>query len=290
MALANCLEMVIRNGTVFNLSTFEFSHTFSPEGFKYLKAFRRNTGAHFDYDLGDVRLTKSVYLMRDTDTTALAYEFSEVAGPVDFVVRPLVGLRDFHSLQKCFAPLVCTPVNDGLLLRHNVPESCELFIKCPAAAFQKDPQWWFNFLYRCDRERGQDFAEDLWTPGFFKCRIDAPAVIVLWANLSDRYDANRMTFPCLDVIGKEQQRHRCQVTTAAGTDETLRLLYLAGDQFIVKRTTHDALRTTILAGYPWFADWGRDAFIALPGLLLATRRFDEARSVLTTFAASASMV
>jgi len=288
MALANCLEMVIRNGAVFNLSTFEFPDAFSPDGFKYLNAFRQDTGAHFDYQLSDVRLTKSVYLLRDSDTVAVGYEFSDINEPVEFVVRPFVGLRNFHSLQKCCTPLLASWTDDGLLVRHNVPESCELFIKCPAALFQKDPQWWFNFVYRCEKERGQDFAEDLWTPGFFKCRIDAPARIVLWANLSDGYDTNKVIFPPLDEIDRDMQRHRRYVTKAAGSNEKLRLLYLAADQFIVKRKAKDATGTTILAGYPWFADWGRDAFIALPGLLLATQRFDEAKSVLTTFADSAS--
>jgi predicted glycogen debranching enzyme len=295
MALASCLEMVIRDSSVFNLSTFEFNHAFSPEGYKYVKAFRRDAGAHFDYQFDDLQLTKSVYLMRDIDTVAIGYRFSQMAEPVEFAIRPFVGLRDFHSLQRCSAPLVCTAADDGLMVRHNVPESCELFIKCPAMTFRKDSQWWFNFIYRCDRERGQDFTEDLWTPGFFKCRIDAPTTVVLWANLSDKYDADKAAFPDFDALVKEQQHHQQQVAAAAGRDTKLGTLFLAADQFIVKRmphdalpTTHDAQRTTILAGYPWFADWGRDALLSLPGLLLATGRFDEAKSVLTTFADSAN--
>jgi len=78
-----------------------------------------------------------------------------------------------------------------------------------------------------------------------------------------------------------------QILSGAAADATERRLVLAADQFIVKRRYGDVEGTSIVAGYPWFADWGRDTFIALPGLLLATGRFDEARSVLCTFAAAA---
>ena len=63
-----------------------------------------------------------------------------------------------------------------------MPESYELVLNCPAGSFEPDAQWWYNFLYRVDRERGQDFNEDLWSPGVFRCRIDSPTKIILWAG------------------------------------------------------------------------------------------------------------
>ena len=159
MALAKCLEMVIFEGgarhcdksqnsspaNVFNLSTFEFNDKFAPKGFSYIKQFRRDTGVHFDYQLDKLRLTKSVYLLRDTDTVALIYEFAGVEEPVQFILRPFIGLRDFHSLQKSYAPLsatwlenspTCAPFvkcrkrepEPSLLIRHDTPDSCELFL------------------------------------------------------------------------------------------------------------------------------------------------------------------
>ena len=332
MGLANCLEMVIFNGKVFNLSTFEFNVKFAPEGFKYIKQFRQDTGVHFDYRLDKLELTKSVYLLRDTDMAALVYDFTSVEKPTEFILRPFVGLRDFHALQKSHAPLCSTMLEDGLLIRHNVPDSCELFLKCSSmnpvrnsitrnnmtpegkisngVSFRKDQQWWFNFVYRNDRERGQDFTEDLWSPGFFKCCIDSPVKIVLWVNLRDRCRPESAVDPVEAKVPKQHKeylrsldieavcgdlhKHQSLMIAAAKTrDEKLRTLCLAADQFITKRlpgpesrdTNHEP-RITILAGFPWFADWGRDAFIALPGLLLATGRLDDAKSVLTTFAAA----
>jgi glycogen debranching enzyme len=317
MALANCLEMVIFEGQVFNLSTFEFSDKFAPAGFTLLKQFRRDIGVHFDYELEKFELTKSVYLPRDTNTVALAYDFTSVREPAKFVLRPFVGLRDFHTLQKSYASLCSSRLGNGVLVRHVTPTSCELLLSCPSANFEKDPQWWFNFVYRNDRERGQNFAEDLWTPGFFSCWIDSPTKIVLWASLNPPttgYDPESahggntdIEAVCEDLRrGQKNVRRkaksagrktRCPVRKSSIKHRASRVeaLYLAADQFIVTRdagagtqATGRKRQVTILAGYPWFADWGRDAFIALPGLLLSTSRFDEAKSVLVTFAAAAN--
>ncbi len=185
MGLSNCLEMVISKEGVFNLSTFEFPDRFAPAGFGFLKTFRWDIGAHFDYELANVDMTKSVYLVRDTDTVAVVYNFTRIREPVEFVSRPFIGLRNFHALQKSCAMLCSKWLGSdahGLLVRHQMPDSCELLLRCPSGHFEEDPQWWFNFTYRHDRERGHDFTEDLWTPGFFKCRVDSPAKIVLWGR------------------------------------------------------------------------------------------------------------
>jgi len=331
MALANCLETVMftcgrANGEVFNLSTFEFQGKFAPEGFSYIKQFRQDTGVHFYYQLAQLQLTKSIYLLRDTDTVGLVYDFTSVQEPAEFVLRPFVVLRDFHTLQKSCAPLKVYLVGrqaylernargeirdtryemqagHSLLVRHNMPGSCELFLSCPSTNFEKDEQWWFNFVYRNDRQRGQDFTEDLWTPGFFKCRIDSPTKIIFWANLASQCNPEQLIKNDINTVREDLHRHRSIVITAAKKNRRLsianrqfRMLCLAADQFISKRQTDQPspsegrgqnYRATILAGFPWFADWGRDAFVALPGLLLSTGRIDKAKSVLTTFAQAA---
>jgi predicted glycogen debranching enzyme len=179
-------------------------------------------------------------------------------------------------------------------------------------SFEKDQQWWFSFVYRNDKERGQDFSEDLWTPGFFKGRLDSSARIVFWANLFDHcrpepsikadIEAIRADFRNYQESVRQKAKNELWVTGKKIAhspqlelrDSRCEILCLAADQFITQRVPAAGLgdagaepRTTILAGFPWFADWGRDAFVALPGLLLSTGRFDEAKSVLTTFAQAA---
>jgi predicted glycogen debranching enzyme len=303
MALANCLEMVIFKGglsgpgaaentngeNIFNLSTFEFQDKFTPRGFTLLRAFRRDIGVHFDYELGRLQLIKSVYLLRDADTVAIEYEFKNLREAVEFVVRPFVGLRDFHALQKSYTPLTCREEDDGIVVHHHTPGACELLLSCPGATFEKDSQWWFNFVYRVNRERGMDFTEDLWTPGFFRVRLSSPGKIVFTAALGPRFRPGQMPGIDIDSVRENLRSHHRSVMEhlPKNSGGELGTLYLAADQFITQRQTPVEGGTTIMAGYPWFADWGRDAFISLPGLMLATERFDEARSVLTTFAAAA---
>ena len=297
VALSNCLEMVIQNGEVFNLSTFEFPDKFAPQGHGYIKRFRRDIGVHFDYQLNNLEFTKSVYLCRESDTIALVYDFKQVEEAIEFVLRPFIGLRDFHSLQKSYAHICRAQFEGALVIRHDTPGSCELSLNCPSMNFEKDKQWWFNFLYRCDQQRGQDFTEDLWTPGFFKRLIEEPCRIVFYANLSSRYNPEQLKKTTLEKVCTDLQRHQESIkrksANQSGTAKNEKqnsqygTLCLAADQFITTRQTSQNDRTTILAGFPWFADWGRDAFISLPGLLLSTGKFDEAKSVLTTFAHAA---
>lgn len=298
MALSNCLEMIRSGGRTFLISTFEFSDKFAKEGFQFLKAFRRDIGVHFDYALENAKLTRSVYLQRGTDTAAIVYDFTRVHEPIEFIIRPLVGLRNFHSRQKSYTPLCSAwlgAAERGLVVRHKMPNSCSLYLRCPSARYEKDPQWWFNFKYRADKERGQGYTEDLWAPGIFKCKIDSPIKIILWAHLSDS-EAGDVPEPLndadMDIICLDLQNHQkslkhqaSQMQTSEGTH--FDILCLAADQFVTQRTTRRGHSTTILAGYPWFADWGRDAFISLPGLLLVTGRFEQAKSVLTMFANAA---
>lgn len=312
MALSNCLDMVICNGKTYNLSTCEFSDKFDPNSFQYLRQFHRDTGVHYCYELGDnesknrFKLTKSIYLLRDADTAAIVYDFTNVPAPAEFLIRPLAGLRDFHSIQKSDAPLYSILLEQGVSIRRDNPDGCELVLTCPAAQFVEDPQWWFNFIYRDNRERGLNYTEDLWTPGFFKTSINATTQIVLWASLfsyENNTDNNQQIHTDIKAELEDLQIYQENLLTGiernsndipvsdndritiphSFIDETL---YMAADQFIVKRNKQEIPRTTIIAGYPWFMDWGRDAFIALPGLLLSTGRFDEAKSVLTTFASA----
>jgi predicted glycogen debranching enzyme len=140
----------------------------------------------------------------------------------------------------------------------------------------------------------------LWAPGFFKSPINAPTQIVLWASLST---TNSQT-PGFNIKTEiaELLKHQNTLSSAVkNKNEKLKKLYIAADQFIATRqqnqqrptepgskTAAKEKKTTILAGFPWFADWGRDAFVSLPGLLLLTGKLEEAESVLVTFANTAA--
>jgi predicted glycogen debranching enzyme len=229
--------------------------------------------------------------MPDDDIAVLVYDFTRVKRRSRFIIRPFVGLRDFHSLQKSYAPLDSICLLKSLLVRHDVPGSCQLIINSEKMEFTEDKQWWFDFAYRQDKLRGQHYTEDLWTPGFFECLINSPTRIVLQAGLYGPGKINleplRSICDIKDVRENLIKKQNNVLSAVRNRDKNIKILSLAADQFIVKKQTNHAPRTTILAGFPWFADWGRDAFISMPGLLLATGRQDDAKSLLVTFAQAA---
>jgi len=288
MALSNCLETVTCGSQVFQLSTFEFGDKLIPGGYACLREFWRDDAVHFLYSLNPVEVLKTIRLARDSDTVIVEYTFRNIREPVEFLLRPFVGLRDFHMLQKSDARLTCDDSGSGLLIRHDTPTAGELLLDCPALRFERDAQWWYNFSYRVNRTRGLACAEDLWAPGSFRGQVGSTSHIVFQARFGEHLRPGREPSVDADLVRSELVEHQGDlIRTAKAQSRIDRVLSLAADQFIITRGDAAGERISILAGYPWFADWGRDAFIALPGLLLATGRHEEAKSVLTTFAAAA---
>ena len=287
-SLNSCLETVISDHGEFELSSFEFDNGISCGGHEVLSKFSKDAGVHYNYDLGWVDITKSIYLFADRDAVAVIYDFSNVYSDLDFKVRPFAAMRDFHSLQKSPALMTSQWRGDGLFITGPDHHLGELFITSSRMWFEKDPQWWYNFIYRKDLQRGQDFAEDLWSPGFFKCNISSQSRIVLTASLGRFGKAREI----LDIdentaIANLWKRHK-ETAGHIKNDQVLQVLYSAACQFVIERNINGNNVSTILAGYPWFMDWGRDAFIALGGVLLSTGRYDKAAEVLTTFASAIS--
>ncbi|MBN1509314.1 MAG: glycogen debranching enzyme family protein [Sedimentisphaerales bacterium] len=288
MALSTCLETVVCGTQLFQLSTFDFGDKLLPAGHAWLREFWRDTGVHFLYDLHPIEVLKSVHLARDRDAVVVEYMFRSVREPVEFLLRPFVGLRDFHMLQSSQARFACDELDSSLRVRQETPAVGELLLTCPGMQFERDEQWWYNFSYRVNRTRGLASTEDLWAPGFFRGQIGSASHIVFSARFGERLRLGRESSADASIVRSDLVEHQDGLTRIAKAQTRAdRALSLAADQFIVTRGDADGERVSIVAGYPWFADWGRDTFIALPGLLLATGRHEEARSVLTTFAAAA---
>jgi predicted glycogen debranching enzyme len=289
MALSNCVEELTCGDQTYGLSTFAFPDCLTPSGYLYLEEFRRDIGAHFVYQADKIRIEKSVYLARKSDTVVIEYAFQGVESPIQFTMRPLVGLRDFHWMQKSVAPLRSRTV-ERAVAAYCEGAACELLMDGPDLTFRADPQWWYNFAYRVNGNRGQDWMEDLWTPGVFKGRLDRDGTLVFRASLrAAAGSTSSLSGVDVKAIKREWVDVQDDIIRRAKAESRIeKALALAADQFIVKRSIGGVVGSTVVAGYPWFMDWGRDAFIALPGLLLETGRFEEARSVLSTFAAAAS--
>ena len=287
LALSNLRETITFDKNEIELGNFEFENKLAAEGLNYVANFTKDIGAHFDYTVEDVQFTKSIYLLPDADIVAVVYDFETMTKEFDFSVRPLAAMRDFHSLQTSQANLTASEKNGKIIITNQSRPSAQLAMTTNLMTFHHDSQWWYNFLYRKEAQRQQDHIEDLWSPGFFKCRIDSPTRIILWAGFGGPETSDDITDLDIDIVIDSLKLRQKELTENINdNDNILTTLYTAAAQFVVERQINNKPTTTILAGFPWFLDWGRDAFIALPGLLLSTARLTEAADVLTTFASA----
>jgi len=287
VALAAVRDTVATAKGCVELGNFEFEGRLSDAGLGTMVAFRRDRGVHFEYALDAADVTKSVYLLPDSDTVALVYTVETLREPFDLAVRPLVALRDFHGLQNANTPMRAVAHGPAWGVRTDAGYTGELLLQSRQMEFVQDSQWWYNFHYRIERQRGQDWREDLWSPGEYRCRVTEPGRIILWAALTECLDPADPVDVELDpdiALDALVLRDREWQGVERRSDHVWRRLCTAAAQFVVERIIDGRRTPTILAGYPWFLDWGRDTFIALEGLLLCTRRFGEAAGVLTTFA------
>lgn len=183
-------------------------------------------------------------------------------------VRPLLSGRDYHALHHENAALDMRTASTRSRLTWR-PYASVPAIGCLAnGRWRDDPQWYRHFLYRAEQARGLDDTEDLASPGELSWNlVDGPAMWIVGTEpaLADLPERNLVS--AVERIAADEEHRR----RALGGS-----LARSADAYLVTRGTG----RTIVAGYPWFTDWGRDTFIAMRGLCLATGRFDEAREIL----------
>ena len=291
VTLSNLLETVRIEDTTHELANFEFSDRLHPQGFRYLKEFRQDAGVHFCYELPEnLIVKKSLHLDHEHDLVVVSYEFDGPAQSVRFSIMPLLAMRDFHTLQSSSASLTTEQTDDAVTARFLDPSGPALHLTCRQATFQRGPDWWYSVHYRKDREREQDDYEDVWAPGIFQVEMQVPGTIHLSAEATNALQRpGPIQVKPQELQQNLQKRRQVLLTQADALDDEEETLVAAADRFIVRRRMNESHEsTTILAGFHWFADWGRDTFIALPGLLLSTGRYEEAKQVLQTFASAQS--
>ena len=263
------------------LGTNMFPGAIHPEGYRYLTSFSKDCFPVFTYEAAGVCLRKTIAALDGENTTLILYEILEAPAAFTLKLRPFMAGRDYHSLMHANEAINQAFTFKNRILSSQIYEHLpELYLLVPHSTFRALPQWYYNFEYLVEKYRGQDFQEDLFTPGVFKCRLkagDKLGVIASTQNPKDR-DA-------FGLFAQEKERRKKLISILPVIDETTKTLGLAADQFIVRR---DKDFKTIIAGYHWFTDWGRDTMIALPGLTLATGRFEDAKKIIRAFAQSIS--
>jgi len=280
--LSKLEETVFLNGAKYDLSANQYAGAIHPQGYTHLASFRLDPFPIFTYEVGGLQIEKRVFMVYGENTTVVEYELLGDAGSCTIEVRPLIAFRDYHST---------THANSGLnpdISQAEGSVSIEPYNGLPRLYFSHnaswvagDGNWYYNFEYARERERGLDFLEDLFEPLTMQFEIHPGKTAVVIAS-TETHNASGA-----DTLRRNEIARRAALRAAAPVDDPLVAdLAAAADQFIVKRAGN---LHTVIAGYHWFGDWGRDTMIALPGLTLTTGRFDIARDILLAFSNAADM-
>lgn len=285
----------------YDLSVNQYPGVVHPRGFELQRGFRLDPFPVLTYEVDGIEIEKSLFMVQGENTTVVQYDLKlsdklqfvetpteepndklKFVGHYSFEIRPLIAFRDYHS----------TTHENTVLNSHvevaDVSASITPYSDLPTLHFafdsgEIDPNgfWYRNFAYRVEQERGLDFHEDLFSPFALRFTIDAAALarksgvrISIIAS-TEPHDAKQA-----DTCRQAEIKRRQAIGQPAFRDcELVHALAVAADQYIVARGE----RKTVIAGYHWFADWGRDTMIALPGLTLVTAQTEIAKSILLEF-------
>jgi predicted glycogen debranching enzyme len=269
--------IVFKRDCIFSLSSSQYPDVVHPQGYEYFKFFGRKPFPRFKYEISGNHLLKTVFMVHGSNTTVVEYENT---GEQTFKLRlnPLFVHRDYHSLYK-------ENENHNYWVKREEGR-CGIY-----AYFGAPPVWWAfskgewfenrywvkNVTYRREEERGLDFQEDYYAIAYVDVVLQ-PGEKVFFTFSTDEKKVHENP----ETLKKQELERIENLIKPAATDSFLRDLTLAGDQFIVKRGTVGN-GFSIIAGYPWFTDWGRDTMIAMRGLTIATGKQAESKSILETF-------
>jgi len=267
--LSSLDETVVQHDAEFNLGIHRFDeHVYHPKGHKYVVDFDAETLVKTTFRVGDVYLTKESLLVDGQEQLLIRYTLQEAHSDTLLRFRPFLAFRNIHQLSKAnmFANTRVQPVKNGV--------SSEMYTGLPTlymqfsvkAEFVPIPDWYYNIEYAKEQERGYNYREDLFVPGFFEVPIRKGESIIFSASLREESPA---TFRRKFSLMTERRLPRASFAHC---------LTNAAHQFVVQK----GKRAGIIAGFPWFGSWGRDTFISLPGLTLAIDEPEVCKAVMDT--------
>ena len=292
--------------------------TIDPQGYRYLDAFWLEGDVPcFRYRLDEgISLEKRIWMEYGRNTTYVQYALAAAQAaaarmtPLTLTLAPFCVYRNHHSTTRGDAGwhfLVEDQGNRCRVRAYDGAPACFL-VMGPSARFSPAGDWYWGVKHRRDTERGLPDSDDVYQPGTFSVQIAPGERVTLVLSTEPEPGAEPGGPQHERAVERAWARHQeraQQLLLAANQsndglpeqDPVYARLALAADQFIVARPAEagggqpgslqeafSSDRKTIIAGYPWFADWGRDSMISLPGLLISTGRYKEARGLLKAFA------
>ncbi len=282
--VAGSVERVSYGGKRYPLSTHEFGgNTIAPDGYRYLESFRlEGTLPVWTFAIADAVIERRVWMDYGINTTYVSYWLLRGSLPVTLEITPLVTYHTFHALASGRDWTIGVDPQERGTAIHAYDGAAPFWLRSDTAEFRPSGAWWWDFCHRAETERGLADRGDLFAPGTFVAQLNAGESVAL--TYSTESEANLDAAASLAAV-QQRQRGLLKQGSVDGADSIVQQLVLAADQFLVSRPlADDPSGRSVIAGYHWFNDWGRDTMISLPGLALATGRPEEAASILRVFA------
>ncbi len=285
------VEWAMYDSQHYPLSTHEYlGGTIDPQGYRYLQSFSlQGTLPVWTYAFGDAILERRLWMVSGSNTTYVMYTLVRGTLALELEITPLVTYRSFHALTPGQGWQIGVETRPQGAVIHAYEQARPFQLLADKGRFEQKGYWFWNFYHREEAARGLDSRSDLYVPGTFSVtlRTGTPFTLTLTTESQRAIDG-------LFSLASEQERQEALLrhANADTAHPVVQQLTLAADQFIVHRQSPTDVKDasdeqqgkTVIAGYHWFNDWGRDTMISLPGLTLTTGRSEEAAQILRTFA------
>lgn len=261
----------------YELSCNKYANAIHPDGYIFLQEFKKDLFPEFIYKANGITLKKTITAIHDENTTIVTYEVLKADTPFTLELNPLVAGRDFHTLKHANDQINRhVEFNENIFTVSPYHHAPNLYISISKGHFHYAPDWYYNLEYSKELDRGQDAVEDLFSYGKFYVPLGSGDKIGIIISTEPPHGRN-----ALELVEIERERRNKLLAQTKLKGKVFSQLTLSADQFIVERGK--GLKS-IIAGYHWFSDWGRDTMISLPGLCLSTGRYNDARNILRAFA------
>jgi len=282
----------------FPLNSNEFRDVVYPEGYKNLKSFALHPFPTFHYEIYGVYVRKEIFMPYLKNMVVVNYEvFNALEDVAALNLYPLVNMRHFYeTTSKDDLQFSQKKIPNGVMLESHPKESYLALLSTDGSYVPNRDVWIERIYFRMDDSRGESCFDDNYQPGFFKINLSPrkvskfhvvaiggkrkEEVMLLYSEISEKQSVNRLY---REEINRREELlkkfHKDKIESRR--EDWLDWLILSADSFIVNRKSTG--KKSIIAGYHWFEDWGRDSLIALPGLTLVTERFKDAEEILLNF-------
>lgn len=298
LVLSRINEKIVTGEKEYSLAAVQREGHVLEEGQHYLQRFVYDAVPHYLYQVGDIFVTKTIAMKHGENKTAVGYEFENGGREAVFSLTPLFNYRDHGDYSEPAGlqfQTSCEKTGNGVRIKL-VPQGTKdngqeiIFEVSEGEAAERVELFDKNMELQTEIDTGMSSIDNNYTPydisitlkPYEKKKISVICSLSKSNNKPDKSMVPAMGEDAFTIIKNETERVNKLIARAGYEDDFADALVQAADGFIVDRASTGS--KTVLAGLPWFTDWGRDTMIALQGLTLATGRYEDARGILKTFA------